>query len=167
MLKGTFAATLIVMCAQVCADEVAVPTYATHQDGRRIVDAVRTPQPMPGTASEIIARAHSCAARYASSSGSQQGIEMVDPANGVLVANINSDYTGFLGAGGRARAKMMIEAKEGRFRISLSEIQREQGHNFDILVRAPGTGADKVIQALEAVSEKIAACLTTAKSDDW
>ena len=168
--------------------------YALEFDSTsQVVSEMTGPvMPMEGSASEIIAKAQLCVPRsisnYATrtqtfaerfSGGVRQSapinvqvndqplnplIELVDRDNGQLVANSRATFDRYI-----VRAKLILQAKNGRFRI----IQRDLGFgsgdsqsSFEPVV-FDNDDWTQVLSALQHGSDKLAACMVEAKSENW
>jgi hypothetical protein len=159
-------------------------------DGALIDQIKGRPVEAPGTAAEIIGRAQSCAVQSistgpvtatsvlsalgggapAKSAGGGPAIELADPANGQLVARNQVTYTSSM-TGRVAQSRLLVEAKDGRFRISQSDISVTLGGGYGSHPVAVhwGTGWENDVRALIAPADKIAKCISAppAAGDNW
>lgn len=193
---------LAVMVGLAEASTVSVAGYSVEitEGGVHAVDTMTSQiYETPGLPADIIAKAQRCSARNMSNdtvatsggsgtfltgiagagrnvNGSVAGgelIELVDPANGLLVANSRVDYTNAL-IGFSAKSRVSIEAKEGRFRIVQTDIRYLQkgtgsmpNDGYGKLIKTWGTGWEKAVTALAAAGDKVAACMATDKPAEW
>ena len=153
-----------------------------------------------GTAAQIIQKAQGCVAKHLSNdevatSGSSasgffgamagQGhnvnssiaggalIELADPANGQLIANSRADYR-FMLLSNSVKSRIIIEAKDGRFRITQSNLESVQKNTgsmrndgYDQLIRRKGTGWDKALAATIDAEKKVVDCIMSTATDNW
>ena len=146
------------------ADNENFGGYLLRVDGRHIDEFRRPSQQAAGTPAEILARAQNCLARTVSPAPGESLIVGLDPANNLLVANSYADYTGFQFSG-RAHARMTIHTGNGWFGISQTNIERAQnGAAYIEVEKGAGEGWNKALEALQAVSDGVAACVASAKS---
>lgn len=160
-------------------------------DGNRILEIVSPVREIPGTPSEITAKAQACATRSISNSGTSTPtvlealgggfktaskepvalIELVDKESGLLVVNSVASYTsGMLSS--NARAKVTVQAKDGRFRIVQSDLAttRSDGKgDYSPVVSVWGTGWEPALKSLIARTEKLSECMIkpAGAGDDW
>lgn len=141
-----------------------------------------------GSATDIAGRAHDCFIRYVSDkpnsptsvsgvlgnqgehSSSQDSpvIEGDDPGKGMLFAHSRAPFRHFFLAY-EARSRFELDAKDGSFRIVQSDLgyrQLDTGNgsyqDFTPIQRLALTGWDSALEALQEVSEQVAACIGTS-----
>ena len=153
-----------------------------------------------GTAAQIIQKAQGCVAQHlsndeVSTSGSSasgffgaiagQGqnvngsiaggslIELADPANGQLIANSRTDYR-FMLLSSSVKSRFVIEAKEGRFRITQSNLESLQKNTGSMrndgyrpLIQRAGTGWDKALTATIEAEKKVIDCIANSADESW
>lgn len=132
---------------------VAAPDYLTSVRSEPIEAA--------GTAAEIAARAETCIAQQLGS-GAVGGDLIVsrDVAGGVIVARNAVDYMDGM-MNWRLRSRLTLEARDGRFRIEHTSIERfnDQAGGWAPVGKWWGSGWGKAEQALKDVSQGVAACV--------
>lgn len=166
---------------------------ATAEGSNAIVSITSKPWDVPHSKPEIITRAQGCAGRVLTFSsvsargssatlfgnsntsvsvGGGQLIEVSDPAGGILVANHRVSYYSAL-IPYSAQARVTVEAKDGRFRIVLTNperLQRSTGYaptdDFSPMHRVWGTGWQEGVEQLTAAAEKLATCIQSP-AEDW
>ena len=174
------------------------------QNDRNVPKIVKLTSPVyqaqGSTAAEIIQKAQSCVAKHLSNdevatSGSSasgffgamagQGhnvnssiaggalIELSDPANGQLIANSRADYR-FMLLANSVKSRFILEAKEGRFRITqtnLESVQKNTGNmrndGYDMMIKRKGTGWDKALTATTDAEKKVVDCILSASNESW
>jgi len=153
-----------------------------------------------GSAAQIIQKAQGCVAKHLSNdevatSGSSasglfgamagQGhnvnssvaggslIELSDPANGQLIANSRADYR-FMLLAFSVKSRFVIEAKEGRFRITQSNLEKlqkstgnMQNDGYNAIIRRKGIGWEKALAATTEAEKLVVDCITTTESESW
>jgi hypothetical protein len=99
-----------------------------------------------------------------------------DLESGTIVANNGFSYSfGLLGGVERtARSTMTFQAKDGRFRITHTNIEQFAsgqwgGNRWEPIFVAWGTGGKEARDALYQISSKVASCVTVAPAanDNW
>ena len=170
---------------------------------RNVLKIVKLTSPVyqtQGSAAEIIQKAQGCVAKHltndeVSTSGSSasgffgavagQGqnvnssvsggslIELSDPANGQLIANSRADYK-FMLLGFSVKSRFVIEAKEGRFRITQSNLEKLQKNTgnmrndgYNRIIKSKGTGWDKALSAATDAEKKVVDCIMTTETESW
>lgn len=177
-------------------------TLEIHNDRNvpRIVTMTSPVHQLDGSPEQIIQKAQGCVARnvvndeVATSGSSASGffgalageghnvnssvaggtlIEIVDPANGLLVANSRADYR-FMMLGHSVRNRLTVEARDGRFRFvhsNIESLQKNTGNmrndGYSQIIQRRGTGWDKALEAVIAVEDKVVACMTGDASEAW
>lgn len=160
-MLGIGAATIL---STAHADNENFGGYLLRVDGRHIDEFRRPSQQAAGPPAEILARAQSCLTRTARPAPGESLIIGLDPANSLLVANSYADYAGFQFTG-RAHARMTIRTGDGWFGISQTNIERTQNGVAHMEVeKGVGEGWNKALEALQTVSDSVAACIASAKS---
>lgn len=168
---------------------------------KKILSAVSPVYPVEGVSkSEIIQRAQVCVPKHVSfapvaasgGTGSLFGtgdlgittsttigagalIELVDADAGILIANSRVNFVGALILQFVVQSRMQIEARDGRFRITTSDMQELQkstgsasNDGFQPLIAVGGTGWKKSIGYAVSAVDKVAACMSSAPAnDDW
>lgn len=153
-----------------------------------------------GTAPQIIQKAQGCVAKHlsnsevATSGSSGSGlldamagighnvnstisggalIELVEPSNGQLIANSRVDYK-FMLLAHNIKTRFILEAKDGRFRVTQSDIEAVQKNTGSMrndgyrpLLRLKGIGWDKALAAAIDVEKKVADCIASQESENW
>lgn len=149
---------------------IAAPEYLTEVVSP-VYEAAATP-------AELSRRAEACFSQYVGQTAGGPVILSSDPATGVVVASNVLEYRDGL-APWRIRSRVTFEARDGRFRIKHTAIERHNDQSFgsQVLGATPwapvgkwwGSGWQKAQQALEAVSGKVADCVVAPSSttDDW
>lgn len=160
---------------------------ATSQIGEMVGPVTQ----VQGTLSDITTRAQACAVRILSNvatstpsvlmalggvtnSRNRDGgslIELIDKENGQLVANSLAAYSKGL-VQYTVRAKLSVQAKDGRFRIVQSDLgyTNSTSHNIAYwpIKTVAGSGWNDALEALQARSNKLAACIASEKTvSDW
>lgn len=101
-----------------------------------------------------------------------QLIELVDSTNGLLVANSVTDYRHSMFAY-IMKSRLTLEAREGRFRISHTDLQSMQKDgssaqaSYGPIVKAWGMGWEPAISSVIEVSKGIEVCMQQNGSGDW
>jgi hypothetical protein len=96
-------------------------------------------------------------------------IEMADKEGGQLIVNNNATYTHML-VSYAAKSKMLIEAKENRFRITLTDLgyaAKPDQTGYWPIQPISGSGWQSTINALTAPADKISTCITERQADNW
>lgn len=168
---------------------------------KKISSLTGAPVEVTGTRAELIAKAQTCVTRNVSNagitlSGADSGsffgsmvsgggqkseqvqggqlIELVDPENGLLVANSRVDFRRAL-LGYSAASTLTVEAKDGKFRIvqtNLAVAQKSTGSmnnsGYDPVVAVWGTGWEATLDAMQGVADKVAVCMSAGPADsEW
>lgn len=142
-----------------------------------LTEVVSEPASANGSITEIASRADACAARILrAGADSGQVVLSRDLAAGIVVANSALEYRDGL-VPWRTRSRVTIEAREGRFRITHSNIERlnEQSIGAQMLGATPwqpvgkwwGSGWQKAQEALQGVSAQLTTCIQAAPAQDW
>jgi hypothetical protein len=93
---------------------------------------------------------------------------IVSDADGVIVARSASTYRdGFLNW--QIRSRLTFEAREGRYRISQTSLERfnDQSGGWSPIGKWRGSGWQKAEAAFALTSDAISACVQTGPQDDW
>ena len=188
--------------AQVAEDSFNDHAMEINND-RNVLRIVKLTSPVyqtQGSAAEIVQKAQGCVAKHltndeVSTSGSSasgffgavagQGhnvnssvsggslIELSDPANGQLIANSRADYK-FMLLGFSVKSRFVIEAKEGRFRITQSNLEKLQKNTgsmrndgYNRIIKSKGTGWEKALSAATDAEKKVVDCITSTEAESW
>lgn len=193
-MKAIFliAAAIAISSAPVQADkktELAGYQISYEGDSDKITELTGAVVEAAGSPAEIIGRAQFCASRFLSTGGASQGtaleilggnfksvakdatalIELVDKENGLLVANTAAAYTSGI-LSNTARAKLTLQAKEGRFRIIQSDLATAQANgnsNSRPIVAVWGTGWEPAAKALIDKADKLTDCIVKPAVEEW
>lgn len=131
-----------------------------------LTDLVGTPIEAAGSAAEILSRGRACLAQQlASGQAGGQVVVSDDPAAGVIVANNADSYTERF-VTWRVRSRVTFEAKDGRFRISHSGLERFN-NTWSPIGKWRGSGWERAEQAFKDRSDALATCVKSAPSGDW
>jgi hypothetical protein len=136
---------------------------------REHLDEMTTVYTATGSADDLAGRGAKCIATTLSSG--QQGGQVIlssDRASETIVANNALEYQdGMLKW--RMRARMLFEAKDGRFRIQQTNIQRDYGAptGWDVVGKWPMSGWQKAAAALQTTSDDVALCVQKTSSANW
>lgn len=182
-------------CASVPNDATSLNGHSIDRKSDSAVIATMTSPVYEADKSrdEIIAEAESCANRHLSmrdvttSGGSNpiigpserenigggSVVQQVSPDQGILVANGRTEYRHALLAH-TAEATLVLEAKEGRYRITYQDpqaVQHSSGYaqqsGFSPVRQRMGTGWDASLSALQDMGGQVAECIDSDDSDDW
>lgn len=149
----------------------------TEPQREYLTEVVSEPTPTVGAAAEIASRGEACIARLLSAGSEGELIISRDVQGGTLVARNVTDYRDGLVIW-KIRSRVTFEAREGRFRISHSQIERfnDQSFGSNVLGASPwqpvgkwrGSGWQKAHDALAGQSQALSNCITQASaSSDW
>lgn len=131
-----------------------------------------------GDPAHLVARATTCMSQRLAPDGRGGSVIISsDPAAGVVVGNNALEYRDRL-VPWRVRSRLTFEARDGRFRLTHSNIERhnDQTIGSQFTGASPwvqigkwrGSGWQKAQEAFEAVSAGVAECVTAqAAPDDW
>lgn len=131
-----------------------------------------------GTPPALARRAEACLSQQLGQTSGGPVILSSDPEAGVVVASNALEYRDGM-VPWRLRSRVTFEGRDGRFRITHTTIERlnDQAPGAQYLGATPwgpigkwwGSGWQKAQQALVAVSDQVAACVTAPSSatDDW
>ncbi len=138
---------------------VAAPEYLT--------EVVSSPIEAVGTASEIAARGRRCIAS-SFGAGVAGGELIVSDSDNVIVARNASSYQDGL-MRWQIRSRVTFEARDGRFRISQTGLERfnDQSGGWSPIGKWRGSGWQKAEASYSASAAALADCVTAAKADDW
>lgn len=142
---------------------LAAPDYLTE---------VRSdPITAEGSPPEIASRGEACMARLLGSG--RVGGELIisrDHSAGIVVARNALTYQDGWILRWEMRSRVTLEARDGRFRITHTNIERlnEQAGGWTPVGKWRGSGWQKAEEALKGQTEQLAACITSAAAqDDW
>nr|WP_314437616.1 hypothetical protein [uncultured Brevundimonas sp.] len=147
---------------------VMVAGAAEAQQREYLTEVVGDAVEANGTAEEITGRARRCIAENLGS-GVVGGELIVSDANNVIVARSASTYIDRM-VTWQVRSRLTVEAREGRFRITQSGLERfnSMSGGWSGIGKWRGSGWERAEQAFKATSAAVQACVTQqAKSDDW
>ncbi len=158
---------------------------ATHSFAADILDKVESPIfQKPGTPEQLIARAKVCIAETVKSDagGNTATANPITIATeDKIIANSRFEYTHRL-LRHSAKSKIILEAREGRFKITHTEIgykqvattgvlawgaSRNDSEGHIQLAKVWGTGWEELERQLQDLSKKIADCVISDKKQDW
>lgn len=138
------------------------PVFAANEYLTSITSPV---YPFEGEKDVTIARARTCMAQILAS-GVQGGQLIVSDGAGVIVANNVLSYPDGL-MDWKLRSKLTFEARDGRFRIEQTAIERFNS-SWGGVGKWSGSGWKKAEAALMAVSTRLANCILSKNSkSDW
>lgn len=195
---------LALLSAPVFADDIRFNDHTVEinndRNVPRIVKMVSPTYQAAGSVAQIIQKAQGCVARNltndeVSTSGSSasgffgaiagQGhnvnssvaggsvIELSDPENGLLTANSRADFK-FMLISFSVRSRFVVEAKEGRYRITQSSLESLQTNTgsmrnsgYSQLIRRKGTGWDKALAAATEAEKKVVDCMAGGPDESW
>lgn len=165
---------MILIGALVCASSAQAAEY---------LETVQAPPAeAPGDRAAITKRAAGCLARNLRPERAGPAvIQSTDPETGVTVAAASFPYSRG-GVPWTARSTVTVEAKDGRFRITQSNLEHRQGAETTTAAASFlgtnrqggdwmrvglwwGSGGDAVRKQAEALNLRLAACVTA--QDDW
>lgn len=137
----------------------AAPEYLT--------EVVSAPVETTGTASEIAARGRRCIASTFGS-GVAGGELIVSDSDNVIVARNASSYMDGL-LKWQIRARVTFEARDGRFRISQTALERfnDRGGGWSGIGKWRGAGWQKAEAAYASSAAALTECVTAEQADDW
>lgn len=194
----TLAPLVVAGCAgtgQVAKDGSLNGYDIQQADDSTVIDSMTSPvYEVELERAEIIVQAETCANRhlsvgsvatsggseplfdYGSESGTVQGgsvVQQVSPEQGVLAVRGRTDYRHAM-IGHSAESTMLVEAKDGRFRIvhsNIRSLQKSTGSarqdGFNEVHQRWGTGWDNTLTALQDMSAEVSECIQSPTSDDW
>lgn len=143
-----------------------------------LTSVISEPMPATGSVPEITSRAETCIGRILNAG--DPGGELIvssDPVGGAVVARNWIEYRDGL-MPWKIRSRVTVEAREGRFRISHSSIERfnDQPAGLFVTGASPwvpigkwwGSGWQKAEDALKAKSAELATCIQQAPAaESW
>lgn len=136
-----------------------------------------------GTATELTQKAHLCMARLLrnqSADGSPSGLFLFSDDT-TIIANSQIDYSHRM-LRRSVKSKVTFEAREGRFRITHTEIggkihsttgglgfgaSIDDGTSHSVIYKNFGTGWEEAQKQLQNLSGQIATCVSDQTGDDW
>lgn len=118
----------------------------------------------PGTASELSNRAKMCAARSLAP-GLQGGNIILSADDTGVVANNSVRYNSGL-MEWSLRSKVLIETREGRFRITHTNIERLNNGSWSSVGKWTGSGWQSAETALTDISRSLSRCMLSAAQSD-
>lgn len=126
------------------------------QEARPVLRMTGTQYSLNGTANQIVEKARRCLA-------GTPGATVLPAADGSsrLVADLRVEYRSFLSAYG-VRSRLELEAGDGRFSITQSELGRAEsagGDGGETYVPIAENGGDKALDALIEAENRIVDCL--------
>lgn len=133
------------------------------------ISLVGSPIEATGTAAEITQRANACAAKILKLEPRSKAplIELSQPDSGLMVGNIYRIYWDLLDERS-VRSKVVIEAKEGRFRVTLNAPESNlPSSGYAPVFKIWGTGWERALKELIAEAAKLSACIKDAPTDSW
>jgi hypothetical protein len=122
-----------------------------------------------GSSRDIARRANGCiAAHLAPAKKDAPLIVSSDLEDGTIVARNAVDYGGGL-SGGKARSRFTFEARDGRFRIEQTELERaNQLGGWSRIGKGAGSDWKKAETALSASADAVALCVVQKPTRaDW
>jgi hypothetical protein len=171
--------------------EVSGYKISYAENGFHVAEVISPVREVTGTPEQITIKAQACAARTLSNSGvaapsileglaggfrpaekeATPLIELVDKESGLLVANSVAPYTSGM-LSNTARAKVTVQAKDGRFRIVQSDLAKtisSGDSSYHPIVTSWGSGGEPALKALIGKTEKLAECIVapSGASEDW
>lgn len=137
----------------------AAPEYLT--------EVVSAPMETAGTASEIAARGRRCIASTFGS-GVAGGELIISDADNIIVARNASSYMDGL-LKWQIRSRVTFEARDGRFRISQTALERfnDQSGGWSVIGKWRGSGWQKAEAAYVSSAASLTECVTAEQADDW
>lgn len=138
---------------------MAPPEYLT--------EVVSEPVAVTGSASEIAGRGRRCMASTLGS-GVAGGELILSDADGVIVARNSASYRDGL-LHWEIRSRVTFEARDGRFRISQTALERfnDQSGGWSPIGKWRGSGWQKAEAAFVTSAASLADCVAKPASDDW
>lgn len=120
-----------------------------------------------GSQAEIAARARTCIAQTLAP-GVQGGQLVLSDDGATIVANNVMTYSAAL-IQWTVRSRIVFEAREGRFRIAHTNIERfVQGYGgWQGILKQRGSGWKAAETAFQTTSTALASCVQNAPADDW
>lgn len=153
---------LIVACAVLAAGA------AQARQREYLTDISGSPVTTEGGAAEIAAKGRRCIAETLGS-GRAGGELIVSDSDNVIVARSVSTYSDRL-VRWQIRSRLTFEARDGRFRIQQSGLERfnEMSGGWSPIGKWRGSGWERAQQAFEATADAIRSCVnSTTQNDDW
>lgn len=119
-----------------------------------------------GTTKEIAQRANTCISQHlAPGTTDAQLIVSSDLDNGVIVARNAAQYPDGL-SNWEIRSTFTLEAREGRFRIVQTNLERFN-RNWGPIGKWSGSGWKKAEQAFIRPANEVAGCVLSSQADTW
>ncbi len=151
--------TVLLVSLPAPAEEIQYQGHTLEVDGaqeaRPVLRMAGTQYSMNATAIQIVEKARGCLA-------GAPGLTLL-PADGSgrLVANLRVEYRSFLSSYG-VRSRLELEAGDGRFSITQSELGRAEsagGDDGEMYVPIAESGGGKALDALIEAENRIVDCL--------
>lgn len=141
---------------------------ASPERADQVFSMTSDPVPAKGTTAEIIHRAQLCAAQHVRQKKGDTLVQLSQPDAGLLVVNLQSEFRSALIAY-VAVAKLTIEARDGRFRFTASDLDTpiEGYRRIPGIYKVWGTGWQAALASIKAVTDTVANCMATASNDNW
>ncbi len=179
-MRKTFAALLTIFAAAASANETVESSgykldVANSGGVKTIFTATSPVHEVPdATPRAVIEKAVACTSTIVTTRSQETPLfSTQDPDSGLLVANIRVEYYAAL-TQRVVQSRLTIEAREGRFRMTHSDMRNSVGSSpadLHLLTKIWGTSWERSIKELSDTSEKIAACIKSSaepkKAEDW
>lgn len=147
---------------------VIIAAIASLAQAREYLTEVASPViETPGTASEIAGRGRQCIATTLGS-GVAGGELILSDADNVIVARSSVEYSERF-VPWKIRSRLAFEARDGRFRITQSSLERfnEYGGGWSPIGKWRGSGWQRAEQAFQETATALSACVTRQTTNDW
>lgn len=157
--SGFLILTVLLVSLPTLAEDVQYEGRTLEVDGaqeaRPVLRMAGTQYSINGTALQIAQKARGCLARTPGAT------VLPDDGSGRLAADLRVEYRSFLSAYG-VRSRLELEAGDGRFSITQSELGRAEsagGDGGETYVPIAENGGDKALDALIEAENRIVDCL--------
>lgn len=134
-----------------------------------LTEIVRPVVERPGTAAEIASTARRCVAEHLGS-GRAGGELIISDSDNIIVSRSALSYRDGL-ASWQVRSRFTVEARDGRFRVTQSGLERlnDAAGGWGPIGKWWGSGWQKAEQAFNDSAQAVEACIARpeAPADDW
>lgn len=132
-----------------------------------LVEVVSPVVEMPGTAEEIAAKGRACISQRLAAGTTTSDLILSDDGTTIVARSVWKYSERFVPW--EIRSRFVFEAREGRFRITQTSLERfnEYGGGWGAIGKWRGSGWERAQQAFQDGAASVATCVQSQRQDDW